>query len=170
MTAPPIFHSKASANSWSRCPRWPRRTRASSACTPRCPSAPTTPPPPRRAPAPAVPATVLTAQRILDARIEQLGRSFNGDVGIAVRDIQTGWTSHYDGTTYFPQQSVSKFWVALTALAEADKGQLSLQAPVTVRRDDLTLFHQPIRSMVLNGGFSTKIGRASCRERVGRYV
>lgn len=115
-------------------------------------------PPPRPVPAPAVPATVLTAQRILDARVDQLGRAFNGDIGIAVKDVQTGWTSHYDGTTYFPQQSVSKFWVALTALAEADKGQLSLTSPVTVRRDDLTLFHQPIRSMVLSGGFSTTLG------------
>jgi beta-lactamase class A len=117
-------------------------------------------PPPRAvpAPAPAVPAAVLTAQRILDARIDQLGRAFNGDIGIAVKDIQTGWTSHYDGTTYFPQQSVSKFWVALTALAEVDEGGLSLQKPVTVRRNDLTLFHQPIRSMVLGGGFETTLG------------
>ena len=80
------------------------------------------------------------------------------DIGIAVKDIQTGWTSHYDGTTWYPQQSVSKFWVALTALAEKDEGELNLTAPVTVRRDDLTLFHQPIRSLVLNGGFETTLG------------
>ncbi|WP_207789982.1 class A beta-lactamase [Sphingosinicella humi] len=112
-------------------------------------------PQPAPSPAPVVPATVLTAQRILDARINELGRAFNGDIGIAVKDIQTGWTSHYDGTTWYPQQSVSKFWVALTALAEVDKGNLSLATPVTLGRDDLTLFHQPIRAMVLSGGYTT---------------
>src|SRR3546814_17411242 len=50
-------------------------------------------PPPRRAPAPAVPATVLTAQRILDSRLEPLGRSFNGDIAMPVRAIQPGQTS-----------------------------------------------------------------------------
>ena len=112
--------------------------------------------PPRPAPPP-LPAAVISAQRILDAKVDQLGQGFNGDIGIAVKDVQTGWITHYDGTTFFPQQSVSKFWVALTALAEQDKGQLNLNSPVTVRRDDLTLFHQPIRAQVLSGGFSTTL-------------
>ena len=139
------------------------------ACIPQARSAEVAPAPRARAatapspsytppPAPALPAHVQTAQRILDARIDALGRGFRGDIGIAVKDVQSGWTSHYDGTTWFPQQSVSKFWVALAALAEADEGNLSLHSPVTVRRDDLTLFHQPIRSQVLKGGFSTTLG------------
>lgn len=98
------------------------------------------------------------AQRILAARIQSIGRAFNGDVGIAVRDVATGWTTAYDGDTFFPQQSVSKFWVQLTALDRADQGKLNLTNSVTVGRDDLTLFHQPIRTMVLkNGGFTTTL-------------
>lgn len=113
----------------------------------------------RAAPAlPAASAAELAAQRILDARIDSIGRAFPGDVGIAVRDVDSGWTSHYDGTTWFPQQSVSKFWVALTALDRADQGALSLSNSVTVGRDDLTLFHQPLRSLVLkSGGFRTTL-------------
>lgn len=110
-------------------------------------------PPPRREPPPAF----VTAQRILDARIQELGRGFDGRVGIAVRDIETGWTTSFNGDTYFPQQSVSKFWVALTAFERVDQGRLDLSQNVTVRREDLTLFHQPIRQLVGANGYHTTI-------------
>ena len=97
------------------------------------------------------------AQRMLDERLRHLGRGFNGDVGIAVKDLQTGYTAHFDGTSHFPQQSVSKFWVALTALAKADRGDLGLHSPVTVRKSDLTLFNQPIAQLVGANGYTTTI-------------
>lgn len=103
------------------------------------------------------PAPMTAAERALSQRINALGASFNGDIGIAVKDVQTGFTTAYDGSTFFPQQSVSKFWVALTALDKADRGQLSLEAPVTVRREDLTLFHQPIAAQVGANGYDTTI-------------
>jgi beta-lactamase class A len=108
------------------------------------------------APLPATPAQ-LAAQRALDARIKAIGRAFKGDVGIAVRDVQTGWTSHYDGTSYFPQQSVSKFWVSLAALKKVDRGMIDLQAPVAVTQADMTVFHQPIRAALKNGVFQTTL-------------
>ena len=111
-------------------------------------------------PAPAAPAASAqeaAARRILQEQVRALGQAFNGDIGIAVRDVQSGWTTSFDGDTYFPQQSVSKFWVALTALDKADRGELSLDAPVTVRRDDMTLFHQPIAAKLGSGGYSTTL-------------
>src|SRR5436309_55532 len=84
------------------------------------------------------------AERELEARIRELGRDFAGEVGIAVHDIDTGFHANWHGDHYYPQQSVSKFWVALTALQRADAGELDLDQRVTVTRDDLTLFHQPI--------------------------
>jgi beta-lactamase class A len=98
------------------------------------------------------------AQRILDTQVRAIGESFNGDIGIAVKDVQSGWTTAYDGATFFPQQSVSKFWVALTAFAKADRGELNLNAPVTVRREDMTLFHQPIAAQLGGSGYSTTLG------------
>lgn len=98
------------------------------------------------------------ARRILDGQVRAIGDSFNGDIGIAVRDVQNGWTTSFDGATFFPQQSVSKFWVALTAFDKADRGMLSLTAPVTLRRDDLTLFHQPIAAKVGANGYTSTIG------------
>ena len=112
------------------------------------------------APAPAAPAATAqeaAARRILEGQVRALGQAFSGDIGIAVRDVQSGWTTSYDGDTYFPQQSVSKFWVALTAFDRADRGQLSLDAPVTVRRDDMTLFHQPIAAQLGGSGYNTTL-------------
>ncbi len=111
-------------------------------------------------PASAVPAATAqeaAARRILEGQVRALGQAFSGDIGIAVRDVQSGWTTSYDGDTYFPQQSVSKFWVALTALDKADRGELSLDAPVTVRRGDMTLFHQPISAQLGGSGYSTTL-------------
>jgi beta-lactamase class A len=111
-------------------------------------------------PASAVPAATAqeaAARRILEGQVRALGQAFSGDIGIAVRDVQSGWTTSYDGETYFPQQSVSKFWVALAALDKADRGELSLHAPVTVRRDDMTLFHQPISAQLGGSGYNTTL-------------
>jgi beta-lactamase class A len=99
----------------------------------------------------------IAAQTALDNRIKAIGRTFNGDVGIAVRDIQTDWTAHYDGTTHFPQQSVSKFWVALTAFQKADRGLINFYSPVAVTTSDMTVFHQPIRAKMKNGVFNTTL-------------
>lgn len=114
----------------------------------------------RSYPAPAIPAATAqeaAARRILEAQVRALGEAFNGDIGIAIRDVQSGWTTSYDGDTFFPQQSVSKFWVALTALDRADRGQLSLSAPVTLTKADITLFHQPVAAQIGPNGYTTTV-------------
>ena len=103
------------------------------------------------------------AERTLDARIRELGRSFDGEVGIAVRDVDTGFASNWHGDRFYPQQSVSKFWVALTALQRADAGQLDLDERVTVTRADLTLFHQPIAGQIGENGYTTTLGNLMFR-------
>ena len=97
------------------------------------------------------------AQRALVARIQELAGDFDGEVGIAVRDVETGWTTSWNGTRYFPQQSVSKFWVAINALQAVDAGQIDMAERVTLRRQDLTLFHQPIAQQVDADGFTTSL-------------
>jgi beta-lactamase class A len=107
--------------------------------------------------APAATAQEAAARRILESQVRALGQAFNGDIGIAVRDVQSGWTTSFDGDTFFPQQSVSKFWVALTALDKADRGELSLARPVTLTKSDITLFHQPIAAQIGANGYTTTI-------------
>jgi beta-lactamase class A len=108
-------------------------------------------------------AAETAAHRALETEIRSIGQGFNGDIGIAVEDVQTGWTAAYDGDTFFPQQSVSKFWVALTALNKADQGELSLTAPVTLHKSDITLFHQPIAAEIGENGYTTTIGELMTR-------
>jgi beta-lactamase class A len=112
------------------------------------------------APTPAMPAPTAqeaAARRILEGQVRALGQAFSGDIGIAVRDVQSGWTASYDGNTFFPQQSVSKFWVALTALDKADRGDLSLSRPVTLTKADMTLFHQPVARQIGANGYTTTV-------------
>lgn len=98
------------------------------------------------------------ATRTLEARIRQLGRDFEGEVGIAVREVDGDFATSWNGRRFFPQQSVSKFWVALTAFNAVDAGVLRLDQPVTIRREDLTLFHQPVAAEVGADGYTTTLG------------
>jgi beta-lactamase class A len=102
---------------------------------------------------PAVPAPQYIQQRIQD-----LGRTFSGRVGIAVRSVDDNWSTGWKADELYPQQSVSKLWVSITALDAVDKGRVSLDDKVTLTRSDLTVFHQPIRSLILDGGYTTSLG------------
>ena len=93
----------------------------------------------------------------LQRRITELGRGFDGRVGIAVRDVQSGWTAAYNGKDVLPQQSVAKLWVAIAVMDAIDHGQLNLSDPVLVRREDLSVFHQPIRAKVGDAGYQATI-------------
>ena len=97
------------------------------------------------------------APAYLRDRITSLGRQFDGQVGIAVRSVDSGWSAGWKADELYPQQSVSKLWVSITALDAVDKGKVSLNDKVTLTKTDLTLFHQPIRSKVLGGGYTTTL-------------
>ena len=91
-------------------------------------------------------------QKALDRELSAIGGNFAGHVGIAVRRVGAERTVHFNGLELFPQQSVSKLWVAMAALDQADRGRLALDEPVVIGAEDLTLFHQPIRDIVTARG------------------
>jgi len=99
----------------------------------------------------------VQASRALESAIKALGANFGGSVGIAVRDVHQDWMIEFNGRKLMPQQSVSKLWVATTLLDGVDKGRISLSDSVTIRMDDLTLFHQPIRALVGKDGYTTTV-------------
>jgi beta-lactamase class A len=94
----------------------------------------------------------------LRERVTALGRAFDGKAGIAIVSLKDGWTVEWNAGTLFPQQSCSKLWVAITAMDAVDRGRISLDDRVTLGRDDLTLFHQPLRDKILGGGHTTTLG------------
>ncbi len=107
-------------------------------------------------PAPAV--VRPSAPVALTARIRDLADGFDGRVGIAVQSVDDGWRTGWRADELCPQQSVSKFWVALTAMDAVDRGRVSLDDRISLGRDDLTLFHQPIAARILGGGYTTTLG------------
>ena len=128
-----------------------------------------------------VPAKVpVAAPQALATSVAMLGANFQGRVGIAVKSVDEGWTVQSQGALRQPQQSVSKLWVAMTVLDFRDSGRLKLEDPVTVRREDLTLFHQPIAALIKGDGYQATVGELlqraltmsdnTCNDRLLQYV
>ncbi len=108
-------------------------------------------------PLPSKPA-IVTAPAALTALVPSLTRDFGGKVGIAVMSIDDGWYVESNGGLKLPQQSVSKLWVAMTVLDARDSGKLKLEDEITVKKEDLTLFNQPIAALVKGDGYKTTVG------------
>src|SRR5260221_9506749 len=94
----------------------------------------------------------------VQAAVSRLAGGFHGDAGVAVLDVEDGWLASFNGQRYFPQQSVAKVWVALAVMDAVDHGRMSLADPVVVRREDLSLFYQPISRQVRASGYATTVG------------
>lgn len=113
----------------------------------------------------AAPHTVASAPSFIRDRLVELGQGFDGQVGIAVRSIDDGWVAGWKANKLYPQQSVSKLWVAITLFDAVDRGKVSLDDQVTLSREDLTLFHQPIADEVLKtGSFTTTVNDLLLRQ------
>lgn len=112
---------------------------------------------PQRAAPPIVRPAAPQPPGYLRDRVTALGSQFNGRVGIAVKSVNDGWAMGWKADELYPQQSVSKLWVSIAALDAVDKGRVRLDDRVTLNRSDLTLFHQPIASMILGGGYTTSL-------------
>lgn len=91
-------------------------------------------------------------QQALDDAVFTIASRFDGYVGVAIHDVERRRTVHFNGERLFPQQSLSKLWVTLAALQKVDSEEMALTERVSVRIGDLTLFHQPLRQIVLARG------------------
>ena len=91
----------------------------------------------------------------LQRELSAIAQGFDGKVGIAVTQAGCDWVVGERTDQYFPQQSVSKLWVALSTLDAVDRGRMRLDEPLTLRPDDLVVFNQPLRWRVLTEGSLT---------------
>jgi len=82
------------------------------------------------------------------AQVEKLAAGYKEPVGIAVSEVAKGWTAAVDGDVTFPQQSVSKLWVALSVMQAVDEGRLSLDRTVEMGPEDRSVFYQPLASRI----------------------
>ena len=88
------------------------------------------------------------APAAFQADLDRLARSFPGQVGVAVFDVNDGWLASWQGDRAFPQQSVSKVWVAVGLLDQVDRGLIDLGQSLTIQRQDLSVFSEPIQALV----------------------
>lgn len=94
----------------------------------------------------------------LQERIETLAEKFREPVGIAVTDVSARWTAQVAGEEVFPQQSVSKLWVALSVMQAVDRGAIRLDQPVTLTKEDRSVFYQPITAKIRGpNGYPTTV-------------
>jgi beta-lactamase class A len=88
------------------------------------------------------------APAALQAELKRLADGYGEDVGLAVTDVTTGWTAGVDLNEPYPQQSVSKLWVALSVLQAVDQGSLRLDQPVVLTKADRSVFYQPVTTLI----------------------
>lgn len=104
-----------------------------------------------------IPEPIKPAPRALQEQLDALARAYGEEVGIAVTDVAEGWTAGVDAEGYYPQQSVSKLWVAMAVLKAADEGRLDVDAQVTLRHEDRSVFYQPVAYNIGPAGYTTQI-------------
>jgi beta-lactamase class A len=88
------------------------------------------------------------APAAFQAEIERLSTAYGEPVGISVSEVAQGWTASALGDETFPQQSVSKLWVALAVMQAIDDKRLSLDQAVTMGPEDRSVFYQPLASRI----------------------
>jgi len=93
----------------------------------------------------------------LQAELEARVAAYGEPVGVAVSDVDAGWIVQVAGDEAFPQQSVSKLWVALTLLDGVDRGLFRLSDPVTMGAADRSVFFQPVVGSYGPDGYATTL-------------
>ncbi len=116
-------------------------------------------------PAPSAPAPLARARTpsqpappSLQEHLAGLATRFKEPVGIAVSEVGKDWVAAVNGEDLFPQQSVSKTWVALTLMDQVDHGRIRLTDPVLMRPEDRSVFYEPIVGRIGRHGYQTTVG------------
>jgi beta-lactamase class A len=80
-------------------------------------------------------------------RIEEISRTAQGRVGVALTVLETGESVSLNGDQRFPMQSVYKFPIGMAVLAQVDQGKLKLEQRIRVEKSDFVSEpqHSPIR-------------------------
>jgi beta-lactamase class A len=82
-------------------------------------------------------AVAACSGQALQERLPELATAAHGRVGVAIMLVQTSEPiASFHGRERFPMQSVYKLPIAMAALAQVDRGTLSLDQPVRVDKKD----------------------------------
>jgi beta-lactamase class A len=97
------------------------------------------------------------APQALQNELTRIAERFDQPVGMAVMDVGSGWVASVDGGGVYPQQSVSKLWVAISVLDAVDQGRLRLDQQVVMQDRDRSVFFQPLTALIRKEGYPLSI-------------
>lgn len=90
--------------------------------------------------------------------IEQISEKAKGDVGVYIANLENNDTISFNGNSHFPMQSVYKLPLALAVLDRVDKGVLSLDQKIFVKKSDLLPnTWSPLREKYPEGNVDIKV-------------
>ncbi|MFQ6070947.1 MAG: class A beta-lactamase [Candidatus Aminicenantales bacterium] len=73
----------------------------------------------------------------LKAQIEQIVRGLKGEIGVAVKHLETGEELSINGDTYFPMASVFKIPILVETMAQVKEGRFTLDDEISLKKNDL---------------------------------
>jgi beta-lactamase class A len=94
---------------------------------------------------------VVAREDSLRLKVERIALDAKGIVGVAVTHLEKKDTFTLNGNYRFPMQSVYKFPLAIAVLDQVDKGKLSLDQKIHIRKQDLLPTWSPIRKKYPEG-------------------
>lgn len=80
----------------------------------------------------------------LDKEIVAIEGQAQGRLGVALLDLKDRKQWSYRGSETFPMQSVFKLPLAVAVLQQVEAGKFRLDQPITVTRQDFSLFRSPL--------------------------
>ena len=84
--------------------------------------------------------------------IKNIINNANGTIGVAIKNLDTGDTLTFNNSRHYPMQSVYKFPLAMAVLAKVDKGDLSLNQPIHLSKENLLPYTwSPLRDKYKEG-------------------
>jgi beta-lactamase class A len=91
-------------------------------------------------------------------KIEQIITTKKADIGVSFYGFENKDTLSINGNKHFPMQSVFKFHIALAALNEVDKGKLTLDQEIFIKKSDLLpATWSPLREDYPNGNVKLRL-------------
>jgi beta-lactamase class A len=101
--------------------------------------------------------TAPRAPQALQDDLTRIAAQFREPLGLAVTDVSAGWTAGVDQNRPYPQQSVSKLWVAISVMKAIDQGRLAWDAPIILTAADRSVFFQPVAYNIKGDGYQTRL-------------
>jgi beta-lactamase class A len=87
----------------------------------------------------------------LRAAIQQVVEGTDGEMGVAIKHLETGQTLDVNGAEAYPMASTFKLAVLVELFNQVDMGKISLDETMSLERDDLHLGSGQLRDYIVPG-------------------